>query len=55
MTELKDAANAGFVLDASGRPTDVAVSGKVVNGMLFVPRSASASNRARASACRTDI
>jgi len=43
-TELKNVTNTGVVYDESGNPTEVAVNGKVVSGMLFVPSNASASN-----------
>jgi hypothetical protein len=46
MSELKNAANTGFVFDGSGNPTDVAVNGKVVSGMLFVPSNATESSPA---------
>jgi pimeloyl-ACP methyl ester carboxylesterase len=51
-TELKNVTNTGFVYDTSGKPTDVAVDGQVVSGMLFVPSNATASTPA-AGICLT--
>ena len=42
--ELKNATNTGFVYDENGQPTEVAVNGEVVSGMLFIPSNASAVN-----------
>jgi pimeloyl-ACP methyl ester carboxylesterase len=52
MTELKNVTNTGFVYDDTGKPTDVAVNGQVVSGMLFVPSNATASSPA-AGICLT--
>lgn len=42
--ELKNATNTGFVYDENGQPTDVAVNGEVVSGMLFIPSNATVDN-----------
>ena len=44
--ELKNATNTGFVIDENGNPTDLVVDGKIPDGMLFIPKTATPENPA---------
>ena len=46
VTDLRDATNSGYLIDEeTGQATTTEVEGKVVSGILFMPKDASASNK----------
>lgn len=46
VTDLRDATNSGYLIDEeTGQETATEVNGKVVSGILFMPKDASASNK----------
>ena len=46
VTDLRDATNSGYLIDEeTGQATTTEVNGKVVSGILFMPKDASASNK----------